>query len=259
MEQNSLFDRRGFSLIELLIAMALSLILLAHGFQLLVIQHRQYIIQDGIAEAQQNLRAGMDMMSHEIRAAGYGVPSDVQKIVAMKKGEIRFLANINAVNAHLTGRALLGQTLLSVSTGQDFRTGKRVYLCDAASCEQHTLIQNGTSHGLTLKEPIVRGEPFEIGSKVNVVNEIRYYLNIEDPINRKLMREVDEGAVSLAEQVDGITFDYLDHDGNVTTLPSKVNHVLIGFITTSSKTQSIAPLDQKTNRALSTEVMLRNF
>ena len=65
MEQNGLFDRSGYSLIELLIAMALSMILLAHGFQLLVIQHRQYIIQDGIAEAQQNLRTGIDMMSHE--------------------------------------------------------------------------------------------------------------------------------------------------------------------------------------------------
>jgi prepilin-type N-terminal cleavage/methylation domain-containing protein len=259
MEQNGLFDRSGYSLIELLIAMALSLILLAHGFQLLVIQHRQYIIQDGIAEAQQNLRTGIDMMSHEIRAAGYGVPSNVQKLVTMKKGEIRFLSNINAVNANLTGRALLGQTLLSVNSGQDFRAGKRVYLCDAASCEQHTLIRNGTSHELAVKEPIAREEPFDIGSKVNVVNEIRYYLNGEDPINRKLMREVDHGAVSLAEQVAGITFDYLDRNGNVTALPSEVKHVLIGFITASSKTQFATSIDQKASRALSTEVVLRNF
>jgi prepilin-type N-terminal cleavage/methylation domain-containing protein len=259
MMRTCLFNQKGFSLIEVLIAMTLSLILLAHGFQLLVIQHRQYIIQDGIAEAQQNLRAGIDMMSHEIRAAGYGVPSDIQKIITMKKEEIRFLANINEVNAHLTGRALSGQTSLSVSFGQDFRAGKRIYLCDAVSCERHTLIQNGTSHSLSLKEPVDRERPFEIGSRVNVVNEVGYYLNSEDPANRKLMREVDQGAVSLAEQVVGVTFDYLNHNGDVAILPSEVRHVRIGFITTSTKTQSTAPLDQRRNRALSTEVVLRNF
>lgn len=245
-------DRRGFSLIELLIAMALTLILLAYGFQLLVIQHRQYIIQDRIAEAQQNLRAGIDMMAREIRLAGYGVPSDIQKVVAMNKEEVRFLANLNAVNARLTERAFSGQSLLSVNSGQDFRAGKRVYLCDAVSCEQHTLAQNGTSHSLSLKEPLGRGQPFEIGSSVNVVNEVRYYLNSEDPTNRKLMREVDQGAVPLAEQVVSVTFEYLDRSRAVTTVPSDVGRVLIKLVTASSH-------EKDRNRTLETEVRLRNF
>jgi len=260
MKQNRSFDRRGFSLIELLIAMALTLILLAYGFQLLVIQHRQYIIQDGIAEAQQNLRAGIDMMAREIRLAGYGVPSDTQKVMTMNKEEIRFLANLNAVNARLTERAFSGQSLLSVDAGQDFRAGKRVYLCDSVSCEQHTMAQNGTSHSLSLKEPLTRGQPFEIGSRVNVVNDVRYYLNSGDPTNRKLMREVDQGAVSVAEQVVSITFEYLDRNGAVAMVPSDVRRVLIGFITTSSKTLTASfPGLKDRNRGLSTEIRFRNL
>ena len=93
-----------------------------------------------------------------------------------------------------------------------------------------------------------------------MVNEVRYYLNSGDPTNRKLMREVDQGAVSLAEQVVGITFDYLDLNGAVTTVPSNVRRVLIGFITTSSKTLAAPPPGLKhRNRALSTEVRFRNF
>jgi prepilin-type N-terminal cleavage/methylation domain-containing protein len=251
--------QKGFSLIEILIAMTLSLVLLAHGFQLLVVQHRQYIIQEGVAEAQQNLRAGMDMMSHEIRAAGYGVPPDIQRIVSMRKDEISFLANINGVNAHLTGPALFGQTSLSVSAGQDFRAGKRVYLCDAVSCEQHTLVKDGANRSLSLKEPVGRERPFEVGSRVNVVNEVRYYLNTNDPSNGKLMREVDRGAVSLAEQVASVTFDYLDRRGNTTSLPSEARRVSIGFITASSKKRSAVSPDEKMHRALNTEVMIRNF
>ena len=150
--------------------------------------------------------------------------------------------------------------MLSVSSGRDFQAGKQVYLCDAFSCEQHTLVKDGTSHSLSLKEPLGRGQPFEIGSSVNVVNHVRYYLNSVDPKNRKLMREVDQGAIPLAEQVVGITFDYLDRDGAITTAPSDVRRVLIGFVTTPSAVIPAAHPDQKDRpRALSTEVRLRNL
>jgi prepilin-type N-terminal cleavage/methylation domain-containing protein len=251
-KRSRLLDRKGFSLIELLIAMTLTLILLANGFQLLVTQHRQYIIQDGIAEAQQNLRTGIDMMANEIRLAGYGVPLGIPKMLTMEKEEIEFLANLNAVTARLTGTAQPGQTLLSVGSGQDLQAGKRIYLCDAASCEQHKLAQDGTSHSLILEEPVARQQSFGIGSRVNVVNRVLYHLNSKDPKNIMLMREVDQGVVSLAEQVVSIAFDYLDRNGAVTTVPSDVRRVRIRFSTTSS-------LQKDRNRAVETEVRLRNF
>lgn len=259
-KRNRLLGQEGFSLVELLIAMTLTLILLANGFQLLATQHRQYIIQDGIAEAQQNLRTGIDMMANEIRLAGHGVPANAPKILTMEKEEIEFFANLNAGTTWLAERVQPGQTTISVGSGQDFHAGKRIYLCDAASCEQHTLAQDGTSHSLILKEPAERVQPFGIGSRVNVVNQVRYYLNSKDPTNRKLMREVDHGAVPLAEQVVGVTFDYLDRNGSVTTVPSDVRRVQIQFITTSSKAQPHSSLDPKdSHRTLSTEVRLRNL
>jgi len=61
----------GFTLLELLIAMAISGIVAAAIYSVFQSQHKSYIIQEDIAEMQQNLRGGMDLMIQEMRMAGY--------------------------------------------------------------------------------------------------------------------------------------------------------------------------------------------
>lgn len=61
----------GFTLVELLIAMAISGIVMAAIYTVFQSQHKSYIIQEDIAEMQQNLRGGMDLMIQEMRMAGY--------------------------------------------------------------------------------------------------------------------------------------------------------------------------------------------
>lgn len=61
----------GFTLIELIIAMTVGLILLAAMYGVFTLQNKSLKIQEQVAEMQQNVRAGMDMMVREIRMAGY--------------------------------------------------------------------------------------------------------------------------------------------------------------------------------------------
>ena len=61
----------GFSLVELLIAMAISLVVLGAMYSVFTIQNKTFGKQEQIVEMQQNARAAMDMMSREIRMAGY--------------------------------------------------------------------------------------------------------------------------------------------------------------------------------------------
>ena len=63
--------QRGFTLIELLIAMTMSLVVLAGVVSVFVNQRKIYSVREHVAEMQQNARAGMYFMVHELTMAGY--------------------------------------------------------------------------------------------------------------------------------------------------------------------------------------------
>ena len=61
----------GFSLIELLIAMAVGLVVLGAMYSVFTLQNKTLTNQEEIVAMQQSVRAGMDMMTREIVMAGY--------------------------------------------------------------------------------------------------------------------------------------------------------------------------------------------
>jgi type IV pilus assembly protein PilW len=63
--------QQGFTLLDLLLALALSSLLLAGIYNVFISQQKVYSVREQVAEMQQNARAGMDMMTRELRMAGY--------------------------------------------------------------------------------------------------------------------------------------------------------------------------------------------
>ena len=61
----------GFTLVELMIAMTIGLIIMAALSSTFLMQRKIYDVQEQTVEMMQNARAAMDMMSREIRMAGY--------------------------------------------------------------------------------------------------------------------------------------------------------------------------------------------
>lgn len=64
-------NNKGFSLIELLIAMAISAIVMMAIYSAYESQQKAYVMQEKVVDMQQNIRAGMYLMAREIRMAGY--------------------------------------------------------------------------------------------------------------------------------------------------------------------------------------------
>ncbi len=64
--------RRGFTLIELMIAVAVSTVVVAGLYGLFTIQSRQFLLQDLQMSMHQNLRFSLDILSRTVRMAGYG-------------------------------------------------------------------------------------------------------------------------------------------------------------------------------------------
>ena len=68
---NAMTCRKGFTLLELLVAMAISVIIVAAAYFFYNTQVQTRLTQERVLDIQQNLRAAMVMMGSDIRMAGY--------------------------------------------------------------------------------------------------------------------------------------------------------------------------------------------
>ena len=75
-DSDAISSQRGFTLVELLVAMGLSAVVMAAVYSAYRSQQQSYIKQDLVAAAQQNLRAAMYVMTKDIRMAGFD-PTDL--------------------------------------------------------------------------------------------------------------------------------------------------------------------------------------
>lgn len=65
------YTESGFTIIEVMIALLISGLVIAAVYSAFRSQQDSYLAQEQVVEMQQNIRAGVDLMAREIRAAGY--------------------------------------------------------------------------------------------------------------------------------------------------------------------------------------------
>jgi type IV pilus assembly protein PilW len=71
MEIKIKFDKKGITLIELLVALVIGGIIIAGIYRVFVSQSKAYVVQDQVAETQQNIRSAMEILLRDLRMAGF--------------------------------------------------------------------------------------------------------------------------------------------------------------------------------------------
>ena len=64
-------NQKGITLIEMLVSLVIASIIIAGAYRVFISQAESYAIQDRVAEAQNSVRAGMEIMAADLRMAGY--------------------------------------------------------------------------------------------------------------------------------------------------------------------------------------------
>jgi len=64
-------ENSGFTVIELLVAIALGLVIMAGLFRTFKVQQDSYVVQDQVSAMQQNLRVAMYLITRDLQMAGY--------------------------------------------------------------------------------------------------------------------------------------------------------------------------------------------
>jgi prepilin-type N-terminal cleavage/methylation domain-containing protein len=96
MDRSWVHKENGFTLIELLAGILISAILLAGLYSVFFSQQIAFSAQEQVAEMNQNIRAALDLMTREIRLAGYKTStSTFNGITTATSNSIRILADLN--------------------------------------------------------------------------------------------------------------------------------------------------------------------
>jgi type IV pilus assembly protein PilW len=88
----------GFSLVEMMVALVLGLVLIAGIGQLFLSANRTYMLQDELSRIQENARFAIDLISRDIRMAGYtGCPfsSDLANAVYTTTDDREWMAHFD--------------------------------------------------------------------------------------------------------------------------------------------------------------------
>ena len=70
-------DERGFTIIELMAALIVALVILGAGFTALTTSDKASRVNDLVAETQQNARIAMELLSRDVKLAGFGMTAAV--------------------------------------------------------------------------------------------------------------------------------------------------------------------------------------
>lgn len=108
--KNKICNFKGFTLVELMLTMAISGMIVAAIYSAYLSQQRTYLMQEQVAEMQQNIRAALDLLSREIRMAGYDPTGGAGAgITTASAGRIGFTKDIT----NSTGNASTGDGSLN--------------------------------------------------------------------------------------------------------------------------------------------------
>lgn len=219
---------KGYSLIELLITMAIFIFATLTFSRFFIAEHHIYAVQEANTEMQQTLRNVLNMISRELMLTGYGLPSQINSITIFEKEEIEFRTNLRDITSSLVSAAGTEQNTINVSDGSGgyFKKNDIIVICDHIAvnrCEEHRLSQNSTNNQLTLASGI--NGAFPAGSRINLINTISYrYNRTRGEVQRKIDRGIWE---SIAENIpaDGVIFSYKDRYENTPVNSSDISRI----------------------------------
>lgn len=216
---------RGFSLIELLMALTIGGVAVAAALYMFSAYGGRFHAQQSAMVSNQELRLAMDVLCNEVRLAGAGVMGGDVPLTTMRPDEMEFFANLNGTATVLTRLALPGEAELSVENAAGWSKGKQVLLCTAESCMWNRLAAEGRKLALPLTTPLAAALPAR--SAAFLLNRVHYYLKVDEDGTTRLMRAVDGGASTLVADVREFHLQYLDRHGRETAAADEVVRVRV--------------------------------
>ena len=284
----------GVTLIELLIALAMSAILIAGIYRVFIQQQKSYAVQEQVADMQQNARVAINKMLREIRMAGFGGKNenvgglnDIIKIFGNVNGYTNIVTpehdvvqdgithdRITVVAAYdligtLKNDANAGSNTVTVTytDGSPFTTknAKKRYLCLNGRNNYEIDIDSVSGGNVPLKAGTTLLEDHRAGEPVFLVKAITYGLKRSSGVPILYRNEnTGGGAQAVAEHIESLRFLYRLADGSQTHSPADPRQIRGVTVLITARTEKADPDLSKSGdgyrrRTVTTYIDLRNL
>ncbi len=270
-------NQKGFTLVELLISLVMMGLITTAAFSFYLNQHKQWIVQDQIADMQQNARVSMDELVDKMRMAGYvDLPQAIGAIVAEDANPDTIAIRFNSRDCFATlGKNMpLPSKPLHFNEVECFQGSTWVYIMVPESDTLYpygewlyiTKISINAGHGW---EELIHGlGPLSMvypqGSLVLQLEEYKYYIDqTTDPSHPKLMRQVNGLTPQVyAEDIEDLQFVYTLADGSTTSTPANPEDIRTVGVRVTARTERQDPdypSDHYRRRVFSSRVQVRNL
>jgi type II secretory pathway pseudopilin PulG len=279
-------------LIELLVAMAISAILIAALYRTFIGQHRIYTVQEQVVDMQQNARVAINRMMREIRMAGFGSVSNVLPFSA-KDGPFPYILapkdNVNYTGENDDQITIIGafeQVSLLKTVGMntvELEGNASVFSSDPSAKNKYICIgglESRTVTGIngniiTLDSNLTNNYDPKFKIPVFKVKAITYRLrwDYSNPNMPVLTREDNTdggGSQVVAENIENLQFRYVLKNGSESDSPADPSDIRMVRVTVHART-SFPDLEFKSDpefkvgvggfrrRTIASNILVRNM
>ncbi len=225
-------SQRGFSIMEMLIALALTGIITTAVFRAFMTQEKHYTAQDDITTIQQNARASIDELTRQIRMAGHAVPMGLAAITVSNANPDTITINYRASDcgANLSVAMAEVTSELKFATAIDcFTEGQWGYIFAPDSAWGEFFEITGVETGSNTLQHVTMNlsHKYPVNSQVMVIAHMKFYVdNTTDAEHPRLMvKSIGKPAAVYAENMTDLQFRYRLKNGSVVDDPALVSDI----------------------------------
>ena len=267
--QNKLKDRRGVSLLELLVALAMTGIITVAIFKTYTTQHKSYLIQEDITDIQQNARASIDELARHIRMAGYDLPDGLSAITPSNTNPDTITITYRTDNCDTYLSAPMPQPSSELKCATDvscFYDGQMCYIFepDSGGGEWFEIshVQPSALHIQHNDWPLSK----KYGADAIIVSmqQVKFYIdNTTDSTHPVLMlKRPGREAEIYADNICDLEFEYRLKNDSVYSSPVVLDNIREVLISVTGRS-NMPDLENEDNpyreRTFTTSVYLRNI